>query len=136
MFSANLEQRLLKNNNPVDTSVHEGFILNELIKSFVTRAIPLHRKHFAVLDAKPFRDKLYSSGRLYVLVEHPNSPESDPEYRRVIEVDGRVLVLESPLNYTPREGSCVQALLGLEWKYVDERELDKMEKKEGKYRWV
>lgn len=135
MFDPSLEEALTKNRNPQNLIVHEGFVLDENVKTLVTKAIVPTRKYFSVFDMQHIlAERLRKTGRLYVLIE--NRGTSKPEYRRVTQVDGRVLVLDQALNFTPQEGACVQLLLGMEWKYVDERELYKQDKEESRYRWV
>lgn len=162
-ISASLEERLAKNNAPVDTLVHEGYVLDANAKSNVIPTIPPKPWCFAVADPLPFKNRLMAAGQLYILVEcEPNilpvrvlNEEtvgevpmvfSDvqvrniarPEYARVVQIDGKVLVLDQneKLSFSPRPSAVVQILIGMEWDHVDERELDKQQKKEGKYRWV
>lgn len=162
-ISADLQEQLAKNNSPVDTLVHEGYVLDANAKSNVIPTIPPKSWCFAVDDPLPFRNRLREAGQLYILVEsEPNilpvrvlSQETigelpvvfsdvevkniaKPEYARVVQVDGKVLVLDknAKLTFAPRPSAVVQILLGMEWDHVDERELYKQEKQEGKYRWV
>lgn len=117
--------------------VEKGLVVDNLAKTLITKLIPITRAHFCIKDPGIFRERLLKNGRLAVVVERPNSHDPnapDPEWRWVSQIDGRVMVLESALNYDPKEGACVAILLGLDRHFYGEALLEKQEK--DRYLWV
>lgn len=110
-----------------------GLVVDNQAKSLVTSMIPPNAQHFCVMDVAPFKEAMFTRGKLAVVVERRGSDK--PEWRWVSQIDGRVLVLESPLNYTPQEGACVSRLLGVQTEFYSERALEEHEKKAG-YVWT
>jgi hypothetical protein len=145
-FTPLLEEKAHKDEVAPGILVHYGLILDERAKSLVTLRVPPTLGHFSIQEPLAFRERFLKKGSIWVVVERVVEGwapgvlpvkvrgTGQPEWRKVKEIDGRVLVLEEALNFVPREGACVQLLRGLEWKYVNERDLDAHEKREGKYR--
>lgn len=153
MFSAQIEEKATLNNLPAGVHVQGGFVLDEGIKAVVTKLVPITARHFCINDVGLFRAVLKQTDNLWVLVQRHREvwdtskfipakvhEVGQPEHRRVAQIDGRVLVLETPLNFTPMEGAVVQRIRAMDYKYAREEDLDKQEKalkaKGEKYRWL
>lgn len=147
MFSAQLEEKAVKNDVPVDVVAHEGIVLDQGVKALITTAIPITSRWFSVDNPQMFRWAMQNGRELWVLIERLSIGWSDdfvpvkvhqvgqPEYRRVAAVDGSVIVLEDPINFLPREGSCVQRIAAMRSKFSKEQDMDKLEKEESKLKW-
>lgn len=116
-----------------DVFTEKGLVVDNQTKTLVSLIIPPTAKHFCIKDPGPFREILFKKGRLPVVVERRGS--SDPEWRWVEQIDGRVMVLKSPLNYTPAEGACVQVLLGIDTHFFDALTVEKVDREIDRYRW-
>lgn len=116
--------------------VEKGLVVDNLAKTLITKLIPITRKHFCIKDAGIFRERFLKNGRLAVVVEHPDNKEYEvtPDWRWVSQIDGRVMVLESALDYDPREGACVAILLGIDRHFFGEQLLELQDK--DRYRWI
>lgn len=147
MFSAQLEEKAVKNDVPMDVVAHEGIVLDQGVKALVTTAVPITTRWFSVDKPDMFRWAAQNGRELWVLIERLTIGWSDdfvpvkvhqvgqPEFRRVLRVDGSVLVLAETINFLPREGSCVQRIAAMRWQYSKEQDMEKLEKEGDEYKW-
>ncbi|MGV3524235.1 MAG: hypothetical protein ACO1RX_08425 [Candidatus Sericytochromatia bacterium] len=111
---------------PANVYVYRERVLDSYVTGLV-RNLPVPApSYFAIENAHLFREQFRRRKRLFVLVERRGTDQ--PAEARVRCVDGSVIVLESPLSFTPQEGACVQLLLGYTRKFVDIRQAEKLEK--------
>lgn len=132
-ISASLEEARIANQSK-DIIVREDFFLDELSKTLINSLVPPSREFFCVMNVSPFREHLQKTGQLFVLVERRGSDK--PGLTKVRKIDGRVLELDPwyHLNFIPQEGACVQLVLGLDWRYIREKDLDDLDK--GRFVYV
>lgn len=132
-ISASLEEARIANGRK-DIIVREDFFLDELSKTLINKLVPPSREFFCVMNVNPYREHLQKNGQLFVLVERVGSDK--PGLTKVRKIDGRVLELDPwyHLNFIPQEGACVQLVLGLDWRYIREKDLDDLDK--GRFVYV
>lgn len=123
-----IEEYSLADDAPAHVYVHRSYVLDSHVTGLV-RNLPVPTPaYFALENAHLFREQFRRRRQLYVLIERRGTDRPAPAKVRC--VDGAVIVLESPLSFTPQEGACVQLMLGYTRKYIDARVAEKMEKEE------
>lgn len=127
--------------------IRDGFVIDRSVKSVVTD-FPFNAttKWFPISDnANNFRAHQKERGTLYVMVEritgfNMGQPvNGTPECRKVLKVDGNMIVLDmtlgDQLNFTPRKGAGVFLVVGIEHNIVHKQYqelIDKGDYHEGK----
>jgi len=139
--SNNLEEARLVNNDQVrDIIVREGFVLDEVVKTLVTLRFEPKGDLFCVWDSGLFREHLRKNGQCFVLVERRSpfrgEPPGKPAMGKVMQIDGKVMILDQHLPFVPREGACVQLIRAMEWRYIREKDLYDQDKQENELVWV
>lgn len=108
--------------------IHKSYVLDSHVTGLVRNLPVPSRTYFALENAHLFREQFRRRRQLYVLVERRGTDQ--PVAVKVRCLDGAVMVLETPLSFTPQEGACVQLLLGYTRKFVDAKLAEKMEKEQ------
>lgn len=117
-----LNPRLSADSN---VTIIEDFVLDEFAKTFVSPLLPPNKRHFAVMPegfgffAEAFRKRKGKGYDMHILVERAGTDK--PGHVKVRDIDGKVFVLEKALNFTPKPGACVQLVLGIHSKFIDEK---------------
>jgi hypothetical protein len=123
-----LEAYSMADDAPAHVYVHRSYVLDSHVTGLV-RNLPVPTpSYFALENAHLFREQFRRRRQLFVLIERRGTDR--PAQAKVRCVDGSVMVLESPLSFTPQEGACVQLLLGYTRKFIDVRALEKQEKEQ------
>lgn len=120
--------------SPEAVYTHQSYVLDQNCTGLVRNLPTPGRSYFGLENAAPFREQFRRRGqRMRVLIERRGSDK--PWDVPVLDVDGNILVLGVELTDPPKEGACVQLLLGYRTKYIDARGAEKMEKDEA-VRWI
>ncbi|MEZ0372606.1 MAG: hypothetical protein ACAI44_26180 [Candidatus Sericytochromatia bacterium] len=118
----------LADDAPAHIYVHRSYVLDSYVTGLV-RNLPVPTPSFFSLEnAQLFREQFHRRKQLFVLIERRGTDR--PAQAKVRCIDGSVMVLETPLSFTPQEGACVQLLVGYTRKFVDARLAEKIEKED------